>query len=109
MDHWWANLRLMASQPALTRWLTGYEEVRSIGPGEAQPLHSGTVSVFPLGEGPWKISSSGLRWPLDGLDFHTWHSLSNEVAKEGAMVRVSVGRFLILRPWAQGDNREFSF
>ena len=101
MDHWWANLKLVSAQPALTRWLTSHEETWVVGPGKPHPLLPGVVSIFPLGEGPWKVASSGLRWPLDRVDFSRWHSLSNE-ASDGATLTVERGRFLILHPWLQG-------
>ena len=97
MDHWWSNLRLAARQPLLTRWLTRHEEAWNLGPGDHLVLEAGVVSVFPLGSGPWRISSLGLRWPLDGLDFLQWHSLSNEAERDTTLT-VESGRFLVLRP-----------
>lgn len=96
MDHWWANLRLVASTPQITRWLTAYEQARSVSSGTLV-LEAGTVSVFPLGPGPWSLTSEGLRWPVDGVDFSRWHSLSNEAAP-GARLSVVRGQFLVLQP-----------
>lgn len=104
MDHWWANLRLFGTQPALKRWLTAHEEAWALGPGEGLDLPEGTVSVFPLGPGPWRIGSQGLRWPVDGVDFTRWHSLSNEVPPGGGRLTVAEGRFLVLRPHRQGGR-----
>jgi thiamine pyrophosphokinase len=101
MDHWWANLRLVAREPALKRWLTAQEEGRTLGPGESLEVQPGVVSVFPLGVGPWNLASEGFRWPLDGVDFGRWHSLSNEVTAPGGRLVVSQGRFLVLRPHGQ--------
>jgi len=98
MDHWWSNVRLAARQPLLTRWLTKHEEAWNLGLGDRLVLGPGTVSVFPLGAGPWQMASSGLRWPVDSVDFGHWHSLSNEVAGSGAELLVEAGRFLVLRP-----------
>lgn len=100
MDHWWANLRLVGSTPRITRWLTAFEQVRSVSSGTLT-LEPGTVSVFPLGPGPWSMTSQGLRWPLDGVDFTRWHSLSNE-AVTGARVTVVRGHFLVLQPLQGG-------
>jgi thiamine pyrophosphokinase len=99
MDHWWANQRLLAHEGAVTRWLTGHEEIWNLGPGGSVHVVPGTVSVFPLGSGPWKVASHGLRWPLDAVDFHRWHSLSNEAQAGGADVSVAEGRILVLRPF----------
>ena len=104
MDHWLANLRLMASRPMLTRWLTRYEQIQAFGPGETLVLSPGTVSIFPLGDGPWEIGSQGLRWPLEHVDFHRWYSLSNEVPSTGAFLTAEAGRFLLLRPLLQGET-----
>lgn len=102
MDHWWANLRLFAGQPSLKRWLTGHEEGWNLGPGDRLEVPGGTVSVFPLGTGPWAIRSAGLLWPLDEVDFRSWHSLSNRALDRGAELKVVEGRFLVLRPFDQG-------
>ena len=97
MDHWWSNVRLLARQPSLTRWLTAHEQTWNLGAGDTLSLGPGTVSVFPQGSGPWKIAARGLRWPLDRVDFVNWHSLSNE-APDGADFTVEAGRFLVIRP-----------
>ena len=103
MDHWLANVRLMACYPTVTRWLTRFETIEVLDSGKSLSLKEGVVSIFPLGGGPWKISSEGLRWPVDQVDFARWHSLSNEVSARGARVEAKKGRFLVLRPDLQGE------
>lgn len=98
MDHWWSNVRLLANRPQVTRWLTGCEEAWNLTQGSRLDVSVGTVSIFPLGEGPWTIRSVGLRWPVDSVDFRRWHSLSNEVVHPGGSVTVDSGQFLVLRP-----------
>lgn len=105
MDHWWSNVRLMATSPRLTRWLTAWEEAWTLGKGGAVHVPRGTVSVFPLGRGPWKAASQGLHWPLPQVDFSEWHSLSNEAAEKGAVIESLEGRFLVVRPLAEGSPR----
>ncbi len=97
LDHWWSNLRLFASRPQLTRWLTGSDEAWNLEPGGTLDVPQGTVSVFPLGSGPWKARSAGLSWPLEKVDFTRWHSLSN-IAGPKARVESVEGRFLVIRP-----------
>lgn len=102
MDHWWANLRLAAGEPVLTRWLTAQEEAWNLGPGGRVTVGAGTVSVFPLGSGPWRVTSRGLRWPLGEVDFSRWHSLSNEAEETGAEIIAEQGRVLVMRPFESG-------
>ncbi len=100
MDHWWANLRMIEGQPRISRWLTGQEQAFILGEGQTMTMEPGTVSVFPLGHGPWDLVSSGFRWPLEAVDFRVWHSLSNECQSEGGTLTSREGRFMVLRPWA---------
>jgi len=57
-----------------------------------------TISFFPLGCVPCRMSSTGLKWPLDSL---TWNrgdfGLSNEFSDHEARVRVHAGRLLVIR------------
>ena len=101
LDHWWSNLRLFAATPRLTRWLTAHEEAWNLKSGGSIEIPRGPVSVFPLGTGPWRVSSHGLKWPLGPVDFSRWHSLSN-VAGPGARVEAAEGSFLVLRPLNEG-------
>jgi len=98
MDHWWANLHLVAGEPALTRWLTAHEEGRILRAGAEVDLAPGTVSILPLGTGPWAARSEGLQWPLAAVDFGPWYSLSNRAGAGGARVTAEAGSFLVLRP-----------
>ena len=105
MDHWWANVRLFAKEAKLKRWLTAHEHVESRVAGESMVLAPGIVSIFPLGEGPWKIQSEGLKWPVDAVDFRTWHSLSNLVEQGWGSLQVISGHFLILTPLLTAKDR----
>lgn len=57
-----------------------------------------TVSVIPLTPSV-RLSSRGLRWPLDGilLTWSTARGVSNAVVEEGACVRLISGQALIVR------------
>jgi len=104
MDHWMANLRLVTNRPQITRWLTAREEIWNLSPGASVAVSEGTISVFPLGSGPWLLRSRGLHWPLDAVDFGRWHSLSN-MAGQGAEVTVVAGQALVMRPFLEGQDR----
>jgi len=104
MDHWWANLRLVANSLPLTRWLTAREEAWNLGQGRHLRVGPGTLSIFPLGFGPWELRSSGLRWALEGLDFLRFHSLSNETETDGAEIFVDAGQVLVIRPFPERES-----
>jgi thiamine pyrophosphokinase len=57
------------------------------------------VSIFPLGEGYWEAESSGLRWPLNSLNWNRGsYGISNRTVKENIYIRVIRGRFMIIVP-----------
>jgi thiamine pyrophosphokinase len=57
------------------------------------------VSIFPLGEGYWEAESSGLRWPLNSLNWKRGSfGISNRTVKETFSIRVIRGRFMIIVP-----------
>ena len=57
------------------------------------------VSVFPLGPGPWKITSQALKWPLDNLQWSRGELSLSNIAQSGKIMLNSVqGRFMVLVP-----------
>jgi thiamine pyrophosphokinase len=57
------------------------------------------VSVFPLGAGPWKAESRGLRWPLNDLPWAPGFFGISNIAGEGLFsINVTAGRFLLILP-----------
>jgi thiamine pyrophosphokinase len=103
IDHIFAIRSLFERERFPRRWITGAEDIHCIdsktGRNELSfNLEKGAaVSVFPLGSGPWKAASKGLKWPLNDL---TWDrgffGLSN-VAVEGDFSVISkAGRFLVI-------------
>jgi len=68
-----------------------------LGLREISPLSG--ISVFPLGEGPWKAESRGLKWPLDNLSWNRgFFGISNEAHKGFFTIQAVQGRFLVLTP-----------
>ncbi|MDR1929153.1 MAG: thiamine pyrophosphokinase [Treponema sp.] len=54
------------------------------------------VSVFPLGGGPWKAESSGLKWPLGGLRWERgFFGISNEATGE-CTITAERGAFMVI-------------
>lgn len=101
MDHWLSNLRLITNCPQITRWFTAYEEVFIPKENTELFLQADTISIFPLGQPPWKIESKGLVWALDSVDFSSWHSLSNRTKEGDCRLKILKGRFMVLIPGAE--------
>jgi thiamine pyrophosphokinase len=117
LDHLLAIRSLFEREKYPCRWVTRSEDVRcldsSSGSGGANvsgdelilSLPVGTmVSVFPLGEGYWEAESSGLKWPLNGLNWDRGScGISNRTVKETFSVRVIRGRFMGVVPLFSSD------
>jgi thiamine pyrophosphokinase len=119
LDHLFALRALFERERAPRRWITSHEDIWALDAGDAlaardfvplghgggagAPVFSfvpGTImAAAPLGEGPWKASSTGLKWPLDGVKWNRgFFGASNETTGEDFSVRVEKGRFMILAP-----------
>ena len=63
------------------------------------------VSVLPLGEGPWKALSQGLRWPLDEVSWDRGFIGVSNVAPGGEFtLNITRGRFMIIVPRGGGEG-----
>jgi thiamine pyrophosphokinase len=87
------------------RWITAAEDIYcidgAIGGVVAKlslTLKQGNVvSVFPLGGGPWKAASTGLKWPLDNVRWERGlYGLSNVALGPEITVSAARGRFLVI-------------
>jgi thiamine pyrophosphokinase len=57
------------------------------------------VSVFPLGTGPWKAASRGLKWSLTGLIWDRgFFGVSNEAPEGAFTIYAEKGSFLVILP-----------
>jgi thiamine pyrophosphokinase len=55
------------------------------------------VSVFPLGTGPWKAESKGLKWPLDNVHWERGlYGLSNVALEQEIVISAVQGRFMAI-------------
>ncbi|MDR1178623.1 MAG: thiamine diphosphokinase [Spirochaetaceae bacterium] len=101
LDHLLAIRSLFEREKAPDRWITAGEDSFCLDSAktdarEFTQARSG-VSVFPLGNGPWKISSGGLKWPLDTVAWNRgFAGVSNEAPEGRFSVSVSAGRFLVI-------------
>jgi thiamine pyrophosphokinase len=87
------------------RWITRDEDVYCLQSGTARnslslSLEPGAlVSVFPLGSGPWKAGSVGLKWPLDELSWNRgFFGLSNVAVTGDFAITAEEGRFMAIIP-----------
>jgi thiamine pyrophosphokinase len=84
------------------RWITTAEDIYCIDGIEnrnfVQTLLPGNiVSVLPLGSGPWKAESFGLKWALNNVCWERGKfGLSNIAKSEKIEINVKQGRFMII-------------
>jgi thiamine pyrophosphokinase len=100
MDHLLGIRSLFEREPFPRRWITAQEDVHAVeAPGELtlETLPGGTVSVFPLGPGPWEAESRGLKWALGGLAWNRGFIGVSNVAESGIFgVKALEGRFMVM-------------
>ena len=100
LDHLLAIRSIFERETTPDRWFPGKEEVRSLKEGRAldAALPPGsTVSVFPLGQGPWQAESSGLKWPLNSLAWNRGSAWVSNVTIDGPFeIRAIRGRLMII-------------
>ncbi|MDR1429183.1 MAG: thiamine diphosphokinase [Spirochaetaceae bacterium] len=99
LAHLLAIRSLFEREKSPSRWITAREDsfcLDSSSKEFIQPPRT-VVSVFPLGNGPWKISSRGLKWPLGQVQWNRgFAGISNETPQGRFDVSASEGRFLVM-------------
>jgi thiamine pyrophosphokinase len=100
IDHMFALYSLFEREKAPNRWFIPHFELRLINAETSMELPAGCqLSLFPLGNGPWKITSRGLKWPLDNLPWKRgFCSISNIVDGDIQTLNPLEGRFLLIIP-----------
>jgi len=116
IDHLFGIRSLFERESFPCRWITDNADIRCVdadadGGGQAggprfaannmrECLGKGeTVSVFPLGAGPWEAESEGLKWPLMGLPWDRgFFGVSNIAADGEFSVTAKKGRFMVILP-----------
>jgi len=103
LDHLLAIVGLFEEESAPVAWITAREEVGRV---EGELILSGCkglrISFFPLGEKAAGMSSAGLKWPLDGLEWSRGQGgVSNLITEDRALVRITRGRLLMIRELRQ--------
>jgi thiamine pyrophosphokinase len=102
IDHLFAIRALFERERFPRRWITDAADIYCV---EAPAVCSlslepeGLVSAFPLGEGPWKAASKGLRWPLDTVSWNRgFFGLSNIALQGACTIQAKQGRFMVIIP-----------
>jgi thiamine pyrophosphokinase len=109
VDHIFALRALFERDRFPRRWCTAAEDIFAVQApavfesgllfGAENAVPGAPVSVFPLGPGPWKASSSGLQWPLDNLSWNRgFFGLSNRSTGEVFSIKAEAGRFMVICP-----------
>jgi len=106
LDHTLALKSLFGSGSPPAAWYTAREKIWSLeGAQLITGSPGGTVSFAAAGNGPWDVTSSGLQWELDNLDWTVdTISLSNRLRTHTAEIKVSRGRLLVIQPLKQTEK-----
>ncbi|MDR1893545.1 MAG: thiamine diphosphokinase [Spirochaetales bacterium] len=107
MDHFMAILALFERDRTPDCWYTRRECFRVIRDRFVLEGFAGRrVSLFPLGSGPWKMTSRGLKWPLESLDWRRGDfGISNRVVSDSLEISVLKGRVMIVNDLGGRDRR----
>jgi thiamine pyrophosphokinase len=112
-DHLLAIRSLFERDKKPDRWVTSREDIFCLKEGAVfsppadlrENMPPGGISVFPLGIGPWRAESRGLKWPLDGLPWNRgFFGVSNEAAEGDFEIRAFRGQFLVIIAREDGDG-----
>jgi thiamine pyrophosphokinase len=106
IDHLLGIAALFERPAPPSRWFTDKEEIHLVeGEREFVGWERSTVSVFPVGPGASRLSSKGLQWPLEGLEFpRGYGGISNRVTGPRVVIKVGIGKLLVIR--SAGDDTE---
>jgi thiamine pyrophosphokinase len=98
LDHTLAIAALFEREKAPSRWFTKNEKIFLVsGEFNYHAKINAIISVFPLGDGPWKARSSGLKWPLEPVSWRRgFFGISNAAETETVAVKALSGRFMLI-------------
>ncbi len=101
LDHTLALKKLFADENPPTAWYTAREKIWSLeGHNSVSGLQGSTISFVTAGGGPWEVSSRGLQWELDKVEWSVdTISLSNRLKSSIAEITVHRGRLLVIQPF----------
>ena len=101
-DHLLGIARIFERERCPDRWFTKGEDAYCLTAPQSIRLPrppGSVVSLFPLGSGPWKARSMGLKWALDVVSWNRgFAGVSNETTAPDFSVTLEQGRFLLMIP-----------
>ncbi|MDR1626990.1 MAG: thiamine diphosphokinase [Spirochaetia bacterium] len=106
MDHFLALYSLFHRKNPPSAWLTDRDEMIYIDSRYALEGCKGKeISLFPLGSQRVRMRSTGLKWPLGGLEWRIGDvGISNIVADNYAEIQIVTGALLLMRPWGKNGG-----
>ena len=102
IDHLFGIRDLFERESFPKRWLIADEDIYCIDAVLNDRFfpavnRGALVSVFPLGGGPWKAESRGLKWNLEGVNWKRgYYGLSNIAIDKLVEINALQGRFMII-------------
>lgn len=100
VDHFLALLHLAVQFPEWREWWLEQDHgiLLPSRTGVRIPSEPGQrISLLPLGLSPPRVKALGLRWPVEGLDWSTRVSLSNEATADRVDIYCEEGGVIIIR------------
>lgn len=99
LDHLVGILAIFDRERHPTVWLTDRDEVTAVdGHLERRGMRGRVVSFFPVGNETCRMTSTGLQWPLDGLEWrHGDVGISNRVVDDVLRVDMMSGRLIMVQ------------
>jgi thiamine pyrophosphokinase len=106
LDHLLGVIALFEREKVPTLWYTSREEIQVVeGTLTVTGCKGQTVSFFPLGGTVSRMSSSGLKWPLEGLRWSRGDmGVSNVFSEDPSTIAVGRGRLLMVRTLIGEDD-----
>ncbi|UCF98952.1 MAG: thiamine diphosphokinase [Spirochaetaceae bacterium] len=106
VDHLLGVVALFEREKIPTVWYTAKEQIQVVeGTQVVTDCIGQTVSFFPLGDSVSGISSSGLKWPLEGMEWKRGDmGVSNVFSEDRSRISVTKGRLLMVRTVIEEDD-----
>jgi thiamine pyrophosphokinase len=101
LDHLLVILNLFRKPDPPVLWLTAREKIFPVtGTMVIEGTPGDLISFFPLATGTCRMSTTGLKWPLDTLKWHPGdNGVSNRMTSDNVTIRMRSGSLLCVKPF----------